>query len=155
MGNEFFPFYNNDKNENPFGIPSFNANTPKQADFLNAVGDQGIFSQLSGGSLVGPDGPSFIQSMAGYKDKFGNMAGGWGGGALDLLNSGFNVYGGLKQLGLAEDQLDFQKGAFSKNFEAQAKSTNAALEDRQRARIHNNPNGNFMSVEDYMAKYGV
>lgn len=66
-----------------------------------------------------------------------------------------NAYMGMKQFGLAEDSLDFQKDAFSKNFEAQKRTTNAQLADRQRARLAANPNGGYQSEAEYMSKFGV
>ena len=66
----------------------------------------------------------------------------------------FNAYMGMKQYGLYKDQLAESKRQFELNFDAQRRTTNAALADRQAARIAFNPN-NAMSVADYMAKYGI
>jgi outer membrane murein-binding lipoprotein Lpp len=56
---------------------------------------------------------------------------------------------GMKQYGLAKDTLAANKAQFERNFEAQRRTTNAALEDRQRARVASNP-GAYQSVGDYM-----
>lgn len=80
-----------------------------------------------------------------------NGALGTGSGILQGLGS---AYMGMKQYGLAKDQLQFSKDAFNKNYAAQAKMTNSMLEDRQRARMASNP-GAYQSVGDYMAKNGI
>lgn len=72
----------------------------------------------------------------------------YGIGALSGLG---NLFMGMQNYGLAKDQLKFQKDAYNKNYAAQAKTTNASLEDRQAARVASNP-GAYQSVSDYMAK---
>ena len=72
----------------------------------------------------------------------------YGIGAISGLG---NLFMGMKNYGLAKDQLKFQKDAYNKNYAAQVKTTNASLEDRQRARVASNPTA-FESVSDYMAK---
>ena len=62
-----------------------------------------------------------------------------------------NLWMGMKNYGLAKDQLAFQKDAYAKNYAAQKQITNASLEDRQRARVAANPAA-YASVSDYMAK---
>lgn len=79
-------------------------------------------------------------------------------GILDSARSGLtsiaNGYLGMKQLGLAQDQFNFQKGAFTQNWAAKKATTNSALEDRQRARVASN-SGAYQSVGDYMGQYGI
>lgn len=65
-----------------------------------------------------------------------------------------NAFLGMKQFGLAEDQFDFQKEAFNKNFEVQKNLTNSQLQDRQRARVAANP-GAHISPAAYIAEFGV
>lgn len=60
-----------------------------------------------------------------------------------------SLYLGMKQYGLAKDTLAANKAQFERNFDAQRRTTNAALEDRQRARVASNP-GAYQSVGDYM-----
>ena len=74
--------------------------------------------------------------------------------AFSGLQSLGNGYLALKQLGLAQDQFNFQKDAFNKNWAAKKATTNAALEDRQRARVASN-SGAYQSVGDYMNQYGI
>ena len=76
------------------------------------------------------------------------------GTGLGILQGLGSAYMGMKQYGLAKDQLQFSKDAFNKNYAAQAKMTNASLMDRQRARVAANP-GAYQSVGDYMAQNGI
>jgi hypothetical protein len=89
----------------------------------------------------------------GYKDVQGNQFQGWG---MPVINTAFglgNLYLALKNYGIAEDSLKFQKDAFNKNYAAQRNIINSSLEDRQRRRVQENPNA--MPVDEYMARYGV
>ena len=74
--------------------------------------------------------------------------------AISGLTSISNGYLAMKQLGLAQDQFNFQKDAFNKNWAAKKATTNSALEDRQRARVASN-SGAYQSVGDYMNQYGI
>lgn len=74
--------------------------------------------------------------------------------AISGLSSIANGYLAMKQLGLAQDQFNFQKDAFTKNWAAKKATTNSALEDRQRARVASN-SGAYQSVGDYMNQYGI
>lgn len=78
-------------------------------------------------------------------------------GLADYGLSGLQTLGGLyfgmKNLGLAQDQLDFSKDSFFKNWEAQKATTNAELSDRQARRVQENSGAT--SVADYMSKYGI
>lgn len=60
-----------------------------------------------------------------------------------------NLFMGMKQYGLAKDQLAFQKDSFNKQYDANRTLTNSRLEDRQAARVASNP-GAYQSVGDYM-----
>jgi hypothetical protein len=64
-----------------------------------------------------------------------------------------SLYMGMKQYGVAKDQLAFQKDSFNKQFDANRSLTNSRLEDRQARRVLENPNAT--SVADYMSKWGV
>ena len=100
----------------------------------------------SGGGLWG--------ALPGYNDKGQVTSQGWGGMALGAANGIFNAYMGLKQYGLAKDQFAESKRQFGLNFDAQKRTTNAALADRQAARLASNP-GAYASVADYMSQYGI
>ena len=85
-----------------------------------------------------------------------NMLGpnGWGGLALGAAQGLMGGYMGLQQLGMAKKSFKENQRQFNLNFDAQKRTTNAALEDRQRARIASN-SGAYQSVGDYMDKNGV
>lgn len=84
----------------------------------------------------------------------GTKVQGWGGAAIGLGQGLLNGWMGMKNLGLMKDQLNFSKEQYRNNYEAQKKTTNSALEDRQRARVASNP-GAYQSVGDYMKGYGI
>lgn len=93
--------------------------------------------------------------MMGSTDmKTGIKTDGWGGMALGAAQGIGNAFMGMQQYQLAKDTFNENKRQFNLNFEAQRKTTNAALEDRQRARVASN-SGAYQSVGDYMTKYGV
>lgn len=66
----------------------------------------------------------------------------------------YGAYNARKTGKLAKEQFNFTKDSFNRNFEAQAKTTNAQLADRQNARHARDPKAHA-SVSDYMKKYGV
>lgn len=99
-------------------------------------------------------GPGFMQNMMGYRGADGTQFNGWGGMALGAASGLMSGFLGMKQLGLAKDQLAQGKKQFDINFGAQKKLTNSRLEDRQRARIASNPSA-YQSVGDYMNKNGI
>lgn len=119
-----------------------------------------------GGQLPNMD-PSTIASMSGQSPDFFSLKSflggtdvngfknlGWGPTMFGMGNSILNGYLGLQQLDLAKDNLDFQKDAFSKQFENQRTLTNSELRDRQAARVASNPTA-YQSVDDYMKANGV
>lgn len=76
------------------------------------------------------------------------------GSGLGLAQGLLGGYMGMKQYGLAKQSLAQGKDQFERNYAAQKATTNAALEDRQRARVSGNPNA-YQSVGDYMNKHGI
>ena len=90
----------------------------------------------------------------GTTDAAGNKTQGWGSPAINLAQGVGSAFMGMKQYGLAKDQLQFSKDAFNKNYDAQRMSTNTNLEDRQYARVAANP-GAYQSVSDYMSQHRV
>jgi hypothetical protein len=89
---------------------------PGQFGMPNMPNVGGAQQQQQGGGLWGTLGSEGFQTGV---SNFANLA---------------NIYMGFKSLGLAKDQLDFTKGAFNKNFEAQATSYNNQLKDQWAAR---------------------
>lgn len=75
-------------------------------------------NQLSG--VVSQDPGWFSRAgFFGGKDSMGNTSLGWGPAMFGMGKSIFDGWMGLQQLDLAKDNLNFQKDAFSKQFENQ------------------------------------
>lgn len=121
----------------------------------------GIDFASSGNGTMGGGG-GWFDSMKSWgqdsgflgKTENGVTTQGWGGTALGIAQGLGNAWMGMKQYGLAKDQLAQSKKQFEMNYAAQQKTTNSALEDRQRARVASNP-GAYQSVGDYMKKNGI
>lgn len=73
---------------------------------------------------------------------------------LGTVNGLLNGYLGFQNLGMAKKQADQAQSNWDKQWSANVKGTNAALTDRQRARVASNPNA-YESVDSYMKKYGI
>lgn len=84
----------------------------------------------------------------------GQKVGGYGSLALGAAQGLGSLYLGMQQYNLAKDALASSKSQFERNFAAQKTTTNASLEDRQRARVASNA-GAYQSVGEYMAQNGV
>lgn len=124
------------------------------------MGQEALAAPLLGGvannataAIARPDFFS-LDGFLGGTNANGTKLNGWGGAALGLLQGLGSAYMGMKQYGLAKEQLQFSKDSFNKNYESQKSMTNASMEDRQRARIAANP-GAYQSVGVYMAKNGI
>jgi len=152
------PFYNT--HNNILGSVGSNAADPL-ANFRNlgsagSVGDNiGLFNgglSDGAGGIGGGGIAEFLRNALGQ----GNGIGGTSITGRDVLggaSAALNGYLGLKQFGLAQDQFNFQRDAFNRNFDNQVATTNRELEDRQRARVGANPNAE--SVESYLARNRV
>lgn len=95
--------------------------------------------------MVGPEEGDFLSRL--FSSRFGGLA-------LSGLQGLGNGYMAMKQFGLAEDALKEQKRQFNINYEAQRKTTNSQLADRQRARVASNANA-YQSEAEYMKKWGI
>lgn len=73
---------------------------------------------------------------------------------LGAANGLLNGYLGFQNLGLAKNQARQAQQNWDKQWAANVKNTNAALSDRQAARVASNPNA-YESVDSYMKKYGI
>lgn len=113
-------------------------------------GDVGVNPTPTGSGIFGGLFDGFLTNKA----ADGSITQGWGSSALGLANAGLQGYLGLQQLGLAKDNLSFQKDAFSKQFENQRTLTNTEMMDRQNARVASNP-GAYQSTDEYMKANGV
>lgn len=126
-------------------VPQMNlggAGTPS----FSATQDPSIWSGISNWM----DSSGFL----GKKLGDGTQIQGWGMPALSAASGLTNAFFGAKQYNLAKDTLDQNKKQFQLNFDAQKKTTNSALADRQASRVAANP-GAYQSVGDYMKQYGI
>lgn len=112
--------------------------------FMAGVGNWWNRQRQEGGMLTGK---SFLGDT-----KTGQI--GWGGLALGGAQSLMAGYLGMKQYGMAKQQLSEAKRQFDLNFAAQRKTLNTAMEDRQAARVASNPEA-YESVGAYMNKNRV
>jgi hypothetical protein len=117
------------------------------ADPLDILGPIDVLGKYQGGGT--PTGLDY-NSLAALSNNLmptntGGLGGMWGKLGDILGNPKFNtgmsafsnlagIYTGFKSLGLAEDQLDFSKYSFSKNFNAQARTYNNTLRDQWASR---------------------
>ena len=107
----------------------------------------------NGGGAGG--GNSIWSSFLGKTDtKTGIKTDGWGGLALGGAQGMAGAYLGMKQYGMAKQQLEESKRQFNANFAAQRKTLNTAMEDRQAARVASNSEA-YESVGSYMNKNRV
>lgn len=127
-------------------------------DYANTASQSilpGVTSNLPmSNGMPGGNDPTLMQSIFGGKLADGSTINGMAPVGLGLANSLFSGWMGMKNYGLAKDQLKFTKEAFNKNFGAQANLINAQLSDRARKRAYTDP-GRAMSEDEYMTKYGV
>lgn len=105
-----------------------------------------------GGVPIAPSHQSgLFASPFQQKNADGSSYGGWLGAGMGVAQGVGNMYMGMKQFGLAKEQLAFGKEQFNKNYAAQRTTTNTALEDRQAARVGANSSA-YQSVSEYMNK---
>lgn len=122
---------------------------PNQFQFGNGAGNDYGFStglpntSMDYGSLngFGQPSPTLGANTAGlFGGGTPNATGGFGLNiptfqlGLQGVSSLANLYTGLKSLGLAQDQFNFQKGITQQNLANQTQSYNTALTDRATAR---------------------
>lgn len=133
-----------------------------QQDFLSSltptISQPGITAPMdAGGGSSMFSGVSNWLNDSGVLGKTlgdGTKMQGWGGMAVGAASGLMNSFLGFQQLGMAKDAAKENRRQFNMNFDAQSKTTNAQLNDRQRARIASNP-GAYQSVGDYMKTYGI
>lgn len=130
---------------------------------LNAVQQEGssLLPQLGGMPSVGTTQPAGLGQQFNEWLKSTGITGtkedpGWGGMALGAASGLASAYMGMQQYGLARDTLNQHKAEYAANYDAQKRTTNASMEDRQAGRIAAaGPNSRYQSVGDYMAKNGI
>ena len=119
------------------------------------TGDTFNFSPMDGLKDVFKDAGKWAQE-SGMLDstKDGVTKQGWAAPVMGGIKGIADSYMAMEMFGLYKDSLENSKKQFAQNFNAQAKSVNTRLADRQAARYGNDPT-RYESVQDYMAKNGV
>ena len=112
------------------------------------AGGGGILGNLTGGNWLKDSG------ILGSTDANGIRTDGWGNLALGATSSLLNGWMGMQQYGLAKNQLKEGQRQFDLNYDAQRRTINSELEDRQRSRVASNA-GAYESVGSYMDRNGI
>jgi hypothetical protein len=139
---------------NNWNTPSVDTNITTEGLLNQFNQNNGLtdFSNVSNFSMDGANpeaaGTDWWSKLMGGTNQDGMKTTGLVTGGLGALQGLANSWLGFQQLGLAKDQLGFQKDAFNKNYANNVSLTNSQLEDRQRARVAANPNAT--AVTDYM-----
>jgi hypothetical protein len=108
----------------------------------------------SGGLQAGWDGMQPTGGMLGRTLPDGTQLSGWGAPVFGAVKGIADVWGGMRQYGLAKDALRENKRQFNLNWDLNRNMVNSQLEDRQRARVASNP-GAYQPVDEYMSTYRV
>jgi hypothetical protein len=142
---------------------NYMAGFPSYADIVPDQLGSGTFNMDSAFNFKQGEQPSMMSAFSnwlkstgaiGSTDAKGIKTDGWGGLALGAAQGLGSAYMGMKQYGIAKDTLENNKRQFDLNYNAQKTTTNAQLEDRQRARVASNASA-YQSVGDYMKQNGI
>ena len=123
---------------NPFQMPGL-VNPSQQLGSFTSFGSSSLnpTSTFTGGMGM-PGSQGFAQQPnvpGGTFSKIGGVLGSQGfANGLGAFSTLASIYTGFKGLGLAKDQLNFQKSSFNKNFNASAKDYENKLKDKWNAR---------------------
>lgn len=143
----------------PQPIQTIQQNSPIDLNFVAG----GIAPAVAAGqSTPGMAANNAFAKQANIAPQPGTEGGFWGGfnkifgsdafaNSVNLISSLGSLYGGIRQLGLAKDALNFQKEAFNTNLNNQRQSYNTALEDRARARYAQEGSGQA-AADDYVRR---
>ncbi len=131
-------------------------------DYFGGIAPADVSQSVSAGvsSVMAPSMWDSFKSLFG-ESGFGNRTlangdkvQGWGSPVMGAASGLASSYLGMQQLGVEKDKLAETKRQFGLNWEAQKKTVNGTLEDRQRARVASNGTA-YQSVGDYMSKNGI
>lgn len=130
----------------PSIIPGLDTSVPNMPGIEGFKGTPNWFDSLKGwgGKAVN----NFMPKINANTGKMESL--GWGMPALQGLSSLGNLYLGMKNYGLAKDQLRTQKDQFNRNYENQKQLLNTRMEDIQRTEAGGSSKAE--SVESYMAR---
>ena len=93
-----------------------------------------LLQQAGGGSMVGPDGATFLQSAAGGVNADGTTFKGWGGGALSAATAVGSGYMNWKNLKAQEEAQEFAENSWLKNYAANKQAYNQNATDMNAVR---------------------
>ena len=114
------------------------ANTPMQAGVdISGTQSNNIYQTPGLGNT--PMAPSGLQ---------------YAGAGINALQGLASVYLGFQNANTAKAQAAQAQQNWNTQWDANVKTTNASLADRQRARVASNPTA-YESVDSYMSKYGI
>jgi hypothetical protein len=123
---------------------------------------QGGAAPAAGGVPTSLTAPGGWQDLFSMEKLFGSQTPGaqtqgWAAPALGTLSGLASAWMGMQQYGLAKDALKEGKRQFNLNYDAQKKSYNNELEDRQNARIQSAGSGAgaLPTTAETMKKYGL
>lgn len=122
-------------------------NTPLSSVGNSIAGDSGLFSTFSNWL----QGDTARLLFGGTDPSTGFQSQGIIPPTLQGLGSIFQAWSGMQNLGLAKDQLNFQRNAFNTNLANQRQAYNTALEDRIRGRTSDYA-GKEEDVQAYLNK---
>lgn len=136
-------------------MPNTGSPVPNMLQYGAPYSAPGMPSGGWGGGAPTPGAPWKTSNFwLGGTDDNGNQSIGAAMPMLQGANTLMEGFMGMKKYGLARDTFNQNKREFEMNHGNQVRTTNAQLEDRQRARVASNP-GAYQSVDEYMAKHGV
>jgi len=124
--------------------------TPWQTDLQGSINNQ-TYTSLgldSNGAYVPTGNTGFSPSNWASQNSDLLKAG------LGLVTGGIGAWNGYQQNKLVRQNMNQQASQFREQMNLSKQNINRNLEDRQAARVASNPNA-YMSVSDYMNRYGV
>ena len=132
---------------NSGSLPEYNFNDISYyRDGNNLIDNQrSVLGTFNVDGTITPKNTEFLDSFKNGWMDFGKFA-------LGALQTGMDIYSGLKQLNLAKDQFNFTKNAFNTNLANSIKSYNNALEDRARSR-YAYMTGNASNADNYINQH--
>ncbi len=133
-----------DNSYNPMQSPALTGSTALGT--ITSPATDGSFLSSFNSWLQGDTGRSLF---GGTDPSTGFQSAGIVAPTLQGLGSLFSAWNGMQSLGLARDQLQFQKDAFNTNLANSTQSYNTALEDRIRGRT-SNYEGKEQDVQTYL-----
>ncbi len=132
---------------NAYGNLNLNM-TPQQVPFMGNT----AFNQMNLGNTPVAT-PQMSDGIFSQANMFGSQ--GWFNPVVGAIGAGTQMWLGNKQLGLAEDQLAFQKDAFAKNWANQVQLANQAMYDRDVYRKGFSGEAVTQSKDEWTQEHGV